>query len=165
MNERRKSENEQNIYDIAPDDVADRKDTASSGALVPNATTVSPMTSGEIPHFPAAPALPSTNQSAPFTRSAKPRTRRNICNASSIPETILSARKKTRGNLFLPKVLSFIRYEPPRHEVSLGVCCRARLGLLPPDREILPFPRKIVKRESNKNVFLSRASSSEHAFD
>ena len=62
--------------------IADVTETASSGILVPNATTVSPMTSGEILHFFAIPALPSTNQSAPFTSRTSPTIKRKICNAN-----------------------------------------------------------------------------------
>ena len=47
--------------------------TAASGALVPIATIVSPITSWGIPSFAATLAAPSTNQSAPFTKSTKPR--------------------------------------------------------------------------------------------
>ena len=61
---------------------ADVTETASSGALVPNATIVSPITKGEMRHFFAIPAPPSTNQSAPFTKSASPRISKKICNAS-----------------------------------------------------------------------------------
>ena len=46
--------------------------TANSGALVPNATIVRPMTSSETLNFFAREALPSTNMSAPFTRAANP---------------------------------------------------------------------------------------------
>ena len=66
--------------------IAEATDTHSSGALVPNATIVSPIISGGILHFFAMPALPSTNQSAPFTRIARPKMRRKIQrNNSAIP--------------------------------------------------------------------------------
>ena len=57
---------------------ADVTETQSSGALVPKATIVRPMMSGETRHLPAIPALPSTNQSAPLTRSTNPTIKRKI---------------------------------------------------------------------------------------
>ena len=49
--------------------------TASSGALVPNATTVRPMTTGERPVRAASRAAPRTNASAPVTRATTPTTK------------------------------------------------------------------------------------------
>ena len=46
--------------------------TASSGALVPNATTVSPTTSGEMPKPTASREAPRTSSSAPATRMMRP---------------------------------------------------------------------------------------------
>ena len=46
--------------------------TASSGALVPKATTVRPMTAAGTRSSRAADALPSTKRSAPFTSSTNP---------------------------------------------------------------------------------------------
>ena len=57
---------------------ADVTDTASSGMDVPNATTVSPMTSGEMRHLPAIPAAPSTKKSAPLTSRTSPTMMRKI---------------------------------------------------------------------------------------
>ena len=68
--------------------MAEVTDTASSGALVPNATTVSPITSGGILHFWAMPELPPTNQSAPFTSNTKPRISKKI-HKYNIPDTPL----------------------------------------------------------------------------
>ena len=52
--------------------------TAASGSDVPIATMVSPITSWGIPNFSATLPAPSTNQSAPFTRSTKPRASKAI---------------------------------------------------------------------------------------
>ena len=49
--------------------------TASSGALVPNATTVRPTTMGDRPNRTATRPAPLTNTSAPATSSTKPPTR------------------------------------------------------------------------------------------
>ena len=46
--------------------------TAASGALVPMATIVSPITICGIPNLVAIPAAPLTNQSAPLISMAKP---------------------------------------------------------------------------------------------
>ena len=46
--------------------------TAVSGALVPNATTVKPMISGEMPKRAASLEAPRTNASAPATSSTRP---------------------------------------------------------------------------------------------
>ena len=46
--------------------------TASSGALVPTATTVTPIMNVEIRSFFAIPAAPSTKKSAPLTSRTKP---------------------------------------------------------------------------------------------
>ena len=48
--------------------------TASSGALVPMATMVSPITSDGTWNRRASPDAPPTNRSAPFTSAAKPAT-------------------------------------------------------------------------------------------
>src|SRR5687767_2677563 len=48
--------------------------TASSGVLVPNATTVSPMTIGETPSRRATADAPRTSASAPATSRARPTT-------------------------------------------------------------------------------------------
>ena len=53
--------------------------TAASGALVPKATMVSPITSWGIPNFSAMLAAPSTNQSAPFTKSTNPTANKASC--------------------------------------------------------------------------------------
>ena len=66
--------------------------TAASGALVPIATIVRPITNWGIPIFPAIPADPSTNQSAPFTNIIKPTANNNIC--TSIIHFLLSLLKK-----------------------------------------------------------------------
>ena len=55
--------------------------TASSGALVPNATTVSPIINVDTPNAFAKLELPSTKQSAPFTNTTKPTTNNKIFNA------------------------------------------------------------------------------------
>jgi hypothetical protein len=47
-------------------------DTANSGALVPKATTVSPMTIGAIPNRVATEDAPFTNHSAPNVRHTNP---------------------------------------------------------------------------------------------
>ena len=52
--------------------------TAASGALVPMATMVSPMTSCGIPSLRANPAAPSTNQSAPFMSRKNPEINQNM---------------------------------------------------------------------------------------
>ncbi len=51
--------------------------TASSGELVPKATTVSPITSGEIPIAAANRDAPRTRASAPTMRSTIPATKNN----------------------------------------------------------------------------------------
>ena len=51
---------------------AERTVTASSGELVPIATTVSPTTSGESPKASARPEAPLTRSEAPGTRQARP---------------------------------------------------------------------------------------------
>ena len=50
-------------------------DTTSSGADVPQATTVRPMARELIPRRRASPALPPTSQSAPLASNTKPATR------------------------------------------------------------------------------------------
>ena len=58
--------------------------TAASGAEVPIATIVNPITNCGIPNFAAILAAPSTNQSAPFTSITKPNTSKRICKNISI---------------------------------------------------------------------------------
>ncbi len=58
--------------------------TAVSGALVPIATIVRPITSCGIPNFSAIPAAPSTNQSAPFTSITKPSASNKTSNNNAI---------------------------------------------------------------------------------
>jgi hypothetical protein len=72
---RRQAEDEQHVEDVAADDVADGDvglarqlawmPTASSGEPVPNATTVSPTTSGVMPTATASRDAPRTSSSAP----------------------------------------------------------------------------------------------------
>ncbi len=50
--------------------------TASSGALVPNATTVNPITTGERPVRAARRAAPRTSASAPITSAPMPTTKK-----------------------------------------------------------------------------------------
>jgi hypothetical protein len=54
---------------------ADNTFTKSSGALVPNATIVSPITRGEIPNLAAKADAPLTSTSAHFIRTINPITR------------------------------------------------------------------------------------------
>ena len=54
-------------------------ETAISGALVPNATTVSPTTSGETPNESASRLAPRTSASAPATSSTSPMPTQNSC--------------------------------------------------------------------------------------
>ncbi|CAM5489405.1 hypothetical protein SSTU70S_03016 [Stutzerimonas stutzeri] len=49
--------------------------TAISGVLVPKATTVRPMISGEMPNCAASRAAPRTSNSAPATSSTRPANR------------------------------------------------------------------------------------------
>src|SRR6056297_1000896 len=58
---------------------ADSMLTASSGELVPKATTVRPMTSGEMPIREATLDAPRTSDSAPIIRKISPVTGRTIC--------------------------------------------------------------------------------------
>ncbi len=58
-------------------DQADCTDTAISGALVPNATTVRPTTSGEMPNDSDRREAPRTRSSAPATRAISPRANQN----------------------------------------------------------------------------------------
>src|SRR5690554_3636888 len=51
--------------------------TTSSGAEVPKATTVSPITNSEMPYLRAREEDPVTSQSPPFTKSARPATNKN----------------------------------------------------------------------------------------
>ncbi len=51
--------------------------TASSGAEVPSATTVTPIIKVEILSFFAIPDAPSTKKSAPFTKRTKPKSNKN----------------------------------------------------------------------------------------
>ena len=59
--------------------IADITLTASSGALVPKATTVSPTTSGEMPIAEARLAAPLTRNSAPATSKKKAKQQENNC--------------------------------------------------------------------------------------
>jgi hypothetical protein len=54
--------------------IAAKTETASSGAEVPKATTVRPITSGETPTRRARPVAPSMRESPPWARAARPRT-------------------------------------------------------------------------------------------
>ena len=58
--------------------------TAASGALVPIATMVRPMTSCGIPNLAAIPAAPSTNQSAPLISMTNPKINKITANKSFI---------------------------------------------------------------------------------
>ena len=58
--------------------------TAASGALVPIATIVRPITSCGMPKRMAIPAAPSTNQSAPLPSITKPKANKTNCKAISI---------------------------------------------------------------------------------
>ena len=71
-------------------------DTAASGALVPMATMVRPMTSWGMRSLAAMPDAPSTNQSAPFTSRPKPRASRSSCRKMFIRVT--SKNKISRCN-------------------------------------------------------------------
>ena len=51
---------------------AEMIEVANSGALVPNATMVKPITSAGIRSFAATPDAPSTNQSAPLIKATNP---------------------------------------------------------------------------------------------
>ena len=55
-------------------------ETASSGAPVPKATTVRPMSCFETLKFEATEEAPSTSQSAPLIKITKPPTKSKICN-------------------------------------------------------------------------------------
>jgi len=57
-------------------DSADRVHTANSGALVPNATTVIPITRGVIPSAEARREAPLTSHSAPTINKNIPKTNR-----------------------------------------------------------------------------------------
>ena len=59
--------------------------TAASGALVPIATMVKPITSWGMPKRVAILAAPSTNQSAPLPNIKKPATNKPNCKIMSIP--------------------------------------------------------------------------------
>ena len=63
---------------------SDEKDTASSGAPVPKATMVRPISSLLTLKFDAIDEAPSTSQSAPLIRKMKPTTRSVICKTISI---------------------------------------------------------------------------------
>ncbi len=58
--------------------------TPSSGALVPNATTVSPMTSGEIRNAAASDAAPRTSSSPPTTSKTNPTMMERASNMFSV---------------------------------------------------------------------------------
>ena len=63
---------------------ADLVDTASSGALVPKATTVIPITNAETFSLPAIPLAPSTKRSAPTISRAMPTIIKSIIKKMSI---------------------------------------------------------------------------------
>ena len=60
---------------------------AASGALVPKATIVRPITICGMPSLPARLEEPSTNTSAPFIRSTKPTTNNKILTGNGIFKT------------------------------------------------------------------------------
>ena len=64
-------------------------DTASSGALVPKATIVSPTTSGEMPNEIARREAPRTRRSAPTVRITRPAM--NITKVMLAPKTVARA--------------------------------------------------------------------------
>ena len=69
---------------------------AASGALVPNATIVRPMTICGMPNFLAIMDAPSTNQSAPFINMTNPTIKSDACAAmpqKSIPAEIVKRLK------------------------------------------------------------------------
>ena len=68
--------------------------TANSGALVPKATTVSPMTSGEIPHTAANREAPFTSHSALTTSRIKPSTSKPIVVNVIAPEKLAGDRDR-----------------------------------------------------------------------
>ena len=68
--------------------------TAASGALVPIATIVSPITSCGIPNLAAIPEAPSTNQSAPFTSIVNPAIIKSDCSNNCMMKKFLSAIKR-----------------------------------------------------------------------
>jgi len=75
---------------------ADRTLTASSGALVPKATTVRPITSGATPAAAASRAAPSTSSEAPPTSSPSPSTNsRMLCHSMARPSLPQQARSDT----------------------------------------------------------------------
>jgi hypothetical protein len=84
--------------------------TASSGELVPNATTVRPITSGEMPAIAARDEAPRTRSSPPTIRKSKPPT--------SIPIVIRSMRP-----------LLFRKYLPWTHKNHHGANGRGGLAL------------------------------------
>ena len=73
--------------------------TAASGALVPMATIVRPITSCGMPNLAAMPAAPSTNQSAPLPSSTKPRANKANCNNKSIIFSFRSIPKYKKRDL------------------------------------------------------------------
>ncbi len=64
--------------------ISDEKETASSGAPVPNATMVRPIKSLLTLKLAATDEAPSTSQSAPLMRRRNPTIRRVICNIMSM---------------------------------------------------------------------------------
>lgn len=70
--------------------ISDEKETASSGAPVPKATTVRPMRSLLTLKLDATEDAPSTSQSAPLIKSAKPITKRTTCKSISMVMVIIS---------------------------------------------------------------------------
>src|SRR5690554_3112278 len=82
--------------------------TTSSGAEVPKATTVSPITNSEMPYLRAREEDPVTSQSPPFTKSARPATNKN--RESHIKNTFkIRAKVKRRTRFFS---LSCIKLSP-----------------------------------------------------
>ncbi len=79
---------------------------AASGALVPNATMVSPMTICGIWNFSAMPDAPSTKKSAPFIKIKKPATiNKTLFNANII--FLQNARGVHRGHFYHVDYLNF----------------------------------------------------------
>ena len=70
--------------------IREEKETANSGAPVPKATIVRPMSNLLTLKFDAADDAPSTNQSAPLMRRANPIININICSAISITIMIIA---------------------------------------------------------------------------
>ena len=86
--------------------------TDISGALVPNATTVSPMTSGEMPIAAASLDAPRTSNSAPATNSPKPITNNTVVIKSITLLLLLNKKKRdhhrTDSVMVSPQILKFL---------------------------------------------------------